>query len=56
MHIIAATATTTTIVFFAMGGLQIVGTGKIAIQLEASKHATCRCRFNDGEFVYCKHY
>ena len=41
-------------VFFAMGGLQVVGVGAIAVQLEATKDATYRCRLNDGEFVDCK--
>ena len=54
IHITAVT--TTTAVFFAMGGLQVVGAGEIAVQLEASKNATYRCRLNDGEFVDCKHY
>ena len=41
-------------VFFAMGGLQVVGVGAIAVQLGATKDATYRCRLNDGEFVDCK--
>ena len=48
-HICIATA-----VFFAMGGLQVVGVGAIAVQLDATKSATYRCRLNDGEFVDCK--
>ena len=45
-----------TTVFIAMGGLQVVGAGAIAVQLQASKNATYRCRLNDGEFVDCKQY
>ena len=43
-------------VFFAMGGLQVAGVGAIAIELQATKNATYRCRFNDGEYVDCKCY
>ena len=39
-----------------MGGLQVVGVGAIAVQLEATKSATFRCRLNDSEFVDCKGY
>lgn len=51
LHIYIAIA-----VFFAMGGLQVVGVGAIAVRLEATKDATYRCRLNDGEFVDCKQY
>ena len=39
-----------------MGGLEIVGIGAIAVQLQATKSATFRCRFNDGEYVTCKQH
>ena len=37
-----------------MGGLRVVGVGEIAVQLDATKNATYRCRLNDGEFIDCK--
>ena len=41
-------------VFAAMGGLELVRVGAIAVQLEASKNATYRCRLNNGEYVTCE--
>ena len=41
-------------VFAAMGGLELVGVGAIAVQLEASKNATYRCRLNNREYVTCE--
>ena len=43
-------------VFIAMGGLQVVGIGALAVELQASKNATYRCRLNNGQFVDCKEY
>ena len=42
------------VVLVVMGGLQVVGAGAIAVELQASKHATYACRLNDGEVVDCK--
>ena len=50
MHIVLFT-----VVLIATGGLQIAGPGAISVQLETSKNATYRCRFNDGEYVNCKY-
>ena len=45
----------TVAVFIAMGGLQVVGAGAMAVQLQATKNATYKCRLNDyGEFIDCK--
>lgn len=41
-------------VFAAMGGLQVVGVGAVAVQLEATKNAVYRCRFNNGNYVSCE--
>ena len=37
-----------------MGELQVVGPGAISLNLEASKKATYRCKFNDGDLADCK--
>ena len=41
-------------VFAAMGGLEIVGVGAVAVQLEATKSATYRCRLNNREYESCE--
>ena len=43
------------VVFIAMGGLQVVGVGAMAVQLEATENATYKCRLNNvGEYINCK--
>ena len=37
-----------------MGGLQVVGVGAVAVELQASKHAEHRYRLNERDFVYRK--